>query len=95
MKNSIVISSTPKQLAKLVKASNASMRKEIAKKRKALKDSPGVKWQVNSLRLTLSNDLKAFIAYNDKVLEMHKQIVEWAIEEGDLVSNEVKAAFSL
>jgi hypothetical protein len=95
MKNSIVISSTPKQLAKLVKASNAAMRKEVARKRKALKESPGVKWQVNSLRLTLSNDLKAYIEYNERVLGMHKQIVDWAIEDGDFVSNEVKAAFSL
>ena len=95
MKHSIVIGSTPKQLAKLVKASNASMRKEVAKKRKALREVNGIKWQVKSLITTLGNDLKAFVEYNERVLGMHKQIIEWAIEDGETVSDEVKASLGL
>lgn len=95
MKHSDIINSTPKQLAKLVKASNAAMRKEVAMRRKSLRESNGVAWQVKSMSLTLGNDLKAHIGYNERVTEMHKQIVEWAIEEGEQVSNEVKAAFGL
>ena len=95
MKQQTVISNTPKQLAKLAKASNSAMRKEVAKKHKELRESNGIKWQVKSLMLTLSNDLKAHIAYNEKVLGMHKQIVQWAIEDGEEVKEEVKEALGI
>jgi len=95
MKNSQVIASTPKQLLKLVKASNSAMRKEVAKKRKELRESNGVKWQIKSRSNTLGNDLKAFIEYNERVLSMHKQIVEWAIEDGEEVSEEVKLSLGI